>query len=619
MSTPTDPAKRALLIGCTASDLSGIHHDVQAVGACLSKHKFVCTFCVGEVATRDNILAEFRRLLDETSPGDTICIYYSGHGGLAVNPNPNRSYQGRREPAEYQYLAPVDIRADPQSFRGIFRAELSALIGQLSLQTSNITVVLDCCHASGMVRDPRYRAKAIARPWRAGVEQHITWLREQGYDLTLLCPEGNPNIIQLLACQARQKAFEYTDKSGTRHGLLTAKWLEVMDSIDSTTTWAAVGARVQELVQQELAIQEPQVVGPTSRTVFGLERRHTPGILSYAIDGGRPVLRGGSLQTVAIGDRYLLMPLEAGAGDRRVSLAEAVVTEVQTQLAVVRLYPPDATIPLGARGFLTKRLTAKYSVTCTDTDLPERLRSSPLLQLTREHGRDAFATVAREGPNWLVLDREHEQVCHPLPAAQTSPAELVAKVELVARAEALRLFQSGVGNQQLTRQVTVEWGVVGGQTFATTTDVPRLAVGRRIYVQVRNRSALPVFASVLGIGVDASISLLSRATPRGREVLVDTPYTLGSDALGELQGIPVGWSQDVPTTKSRRAAIVVVVTDMRVDLRPLLTGTWPHAALCASDASEVFPKPRPVTRGSTRGPSRSARYTVRVFPFRVEP
>lgn len=620
----SNPQKRALLIGATANDLSGIEHDVREVTACLDRLGFACTTCVGEQATRDNILTALTELCASTNSGDTVCIYYSGHGGLALNPNAGKMYRGRREPETYQYLVPVDHRRSDR-FRGIFRAELSALIGALSQRTPNITVILDCCHASGMVRDTGYTAKALRAPAKIGVGEHVAWLRERGYDLTSLCPEGNPDVVQLVACQASQTAYEFTDAAGRRHGLLTAMWLRVMAEVHANTTWSSLGARVRELVQQQLPAQRPGVSGPATRVVFGIERRHTPGVLAFARDGDSPVLRGGSLHGVAIGDRYLVMPLEAGTGSRDVALAEAVVTKACSHFAEVSLQPPEANIPVGTRAFLAQRRHVRYPVAYTGATLPgtplrDALANSPLLQLVGATGRKPFVTVERRGQHWHITDLDGQLVFHPLKVGSTEISQVVSAIERVARAEALRLFQSGVGRQQLDPPPRVTWGVVGGATYADTIELPVVKVGDRLVVRVDNPGGVSVYTSVLGIGVDASISLLSRATPQGREVFCGQPYVLGEDALGDCEGVPIAWSREVPNDGRRRAALVVVTSDLHVDLRPLTTGPWPHAARCAYAASEVLPPPKPAMRSARAGgPGRSARYAVRVFQFWVEP
>jgi len=630
MSAPSNPlpTKRALLIGCRADDLSGVDNDIRAVTLSLGVLGFDCQIVAGVEATRVGIITAFEELIARTQPGDCVCIYYSGHGGRALNENHRRYggsgiWRGRKEPEVYYYLAPIDIRASPDGkFRGIFRAELSAWVAQLTNQTPNVTVVLDCCHAAGAVRDPKFRARAIAPPLREGVQAHIAWLRGQGYDLTTLCPEGNPDVVQLVASAATTSSYEYTNSKGDRGGLMTAMWLQVLaeQPLDGVT-WSALGERVRELVQKQLPAQLPMVTGPGERVVFGLERRHRPGVLAYTQVSDQPILRGGSLHGVAVGDRYFVMPLEAGCGAREVAFAEAVVTEVRGQLSYVRLHPAEAfdEIPVGARAFLHQRESRRYCVAVTGstalpTGLQSAIKNSPLLQVALEGASDPYARVHLEGKSCAVRGRDGFLVRHPFDVRETPGGEIVNAVEHVVRAEALRTFQTRVDGPRLPLVPTIRWGIVGGESCET------IAAGCHIYVHTSNCGSEEVYISVLGIAVDATISLLSQSAPHGREVFGNKTYTLGEDSLGNLTGIPIEWSPLVPRDGPRRAALVVIVTDMPVDMRPLVTGIWPHAARCAKGPTEVFPAPVRVTRSSRSATrTRSARYAVRVFEFWVRP
>ncbi|MGB1015742.1 MAG: hypothetical protein ACPG4T_16515, partial [Nannocystaceae bacterium] len=443
----------------------------------------------------------------------------------------------------------------------------------------------------------------------------------QGYDLTTQCPEGNPEVVQLVACMASASAHEHTNSNGEDLGLMTAMWLHVLGEQPlGTITWSALAGRLQELVREHFPAQRPMAIGPVERQVFGLERRHRPGVLTYALDGEQPILRGGLLHDVAVGDRYWVMPLEAGVGAREVACAEAVVTEVRNQFAYVLLYLTEACgkIPVGARAFLRERVSRRYCVALTGSAAPStRLRaevvSSPLLQVALEGANDPHATLHLVDGYYEVRDRQGIVVRRPFARQETRPGVLVDALEHVVRAEALRTFQTR-GGPRLPASPRIQWGVVGGEACET------VDAGSHLYVHTSNPGPWPLYISVLGIAVDATISLLSQATPQGGEVFGDATYTLGEDALGNLVGIPIEWSPLVPRDGPRRAALVVIATDMPVDMRPLVTGTWPHAARCACGPEEVLPEPVKTTRSAGRGSTiRSARSAVRVFEFWVRP
>ena len=99
-----------------------------------------------DIVTRTKELARYAGIKDgpeparaATRPGDGVVVYYSGHGALL---------------GELQYLVPVDMAdSTPTDFRGYLAEELTAAVRALTDVTPNVTVILDCCHSGGAVRE----------------------------------------------------------------------------------------------------------------------------------------------------------------------------------------------------------------------------------------------------------------------------------------------------------------------------------------------------------------------------------------------------------------------------------------------------------------------------------
>jgi len=101
-------------------------------------------------ATRAAILAELDGLASRTNDRSTVFVYFSGHGGRAAG-----------EGGETCYLMPVDGRdggRDVLANTAISGAELSARLHKIS--AAKLTVVLDCCRASG-IAEPKDIAAAV--------------------------------------------------------------------------------------------------------------------------------------------------------------------------------------------------------------------------------------------------------------------------------------------------------------------------------------------------------------------------------------------------------------------------------------------------------------------------
>lgn len=122
-------------------------HDVASIlrdgGLCGYPDANVRLLLDGE-ATKAAILGELDRLAASTTEHSTVFIYFSGHGGSAMH-----------GPDDTCYLMPVDGRSGAQEIlaeTAISGRELSARLSRIS--AGRLTVVLDCCRASGLA-EPR--------------------------------------------------------------------------------------------------------------------------------------------------------------------------------------------------------------------------------------------------------------------------------------------------------------------------------------------------------------------------------------------------------------------------------------------------------------------------------
>ena len=150
--------KRALIIGSQTGGLSGVHADVNAIGQVLERRGFTHDTRTGVKATRDGILEGYEALIAAHRPEDAAVIYYSGHGGRALNTSAPEGHATRY----LQFLVPTDFDPSDGGFRGIFSFELSALLARLTAAGRNVTVILDCCHAAMMSREIELRPRAAA-------------------------------------------------------------------------------------------------------------------------------------------------------------------------------------------------------------------------------------------------------------------------------------------------------------------------------------------------------------------------------------------------------------------------------------------------------------------------
>lgn len=582
--------RRALLIGCPTFGLEGVEDDVDRVDVALRLYDFERRHVTGPAATRDAILAALRRLIADTDADDAVLVYYSGHGGLAENRAARRIVLDGRphaaipEPSRYQYIVPVDH--GPGNFRGIFSAELSALLAELTAITTNVTVVLDCCHATGTALAPRFRARAIPLPWAGDISEHLAWLRAQGYDLSMRATavEGNPHAVRLVACAANQRAYEVADdEHGTRGGLLTGAFVELLREVHGglPPSWDAIGKAIRERVRLKMSGQHPDVLGPKDRRLFTCEALARVDAFAYFEHNGEPRLRAGALHGIRTGDRFLVMPINAAVPDSDLALAELEADDVGAHVTRVKLSTRigGAALPPGARAIRSHTEHRRHPVRVYGgglfvAPLTAAIAASPRLQLAASD-EPALAGITAAPSGALELRDDHGVLVRRDRAdedAWPALAPIVRTLEQLARVRELLELRGADGPGFLSPPI-VAWGRIRPDGVEwLPADGATLHAGDRLVVKITSACQLPIHASVLGVGVDRSITLQSAAMPHGVPLREGETYVLGRDSSGQLLGLPLQWPDHTDSSEPQPLALTIVATDLPVDLRSLESG-----------------------------------------------
>ena len=142
--------KTALLIGCnytgTQNALYGCINDVVCMNDKLIKTGFtninIMTDLTSVKATRNNILGAFISLLSNAQSGDTVCLFYSGHGTYT------RDLNGDETDGYDECIVPCDLNI-------ITDDELKAVIQQNLKPNVTLLAMFDSCF-SGSVLDLKY-------------------------------------------------------------------------------------------------------------------------------------------------------------------------------------------------------------------------------------------------------------------------------------------------------------------------------------------------------------------------------------------------------------------------------------------------------------------------------
>lgn len=563
--SPVALVKRALLIGSEVDGLKGVARDVAAMDEVLRGLGFVTVPATGPDASADGVVAHLRDLVDDTTDADAAVIYFSGHGGRVRNPVPRSDV-----PRWLQYLVPTDI-ADRSGGRArcVLAEELSCYQAELTSRSTNVTTILDCCHAARMSRDAAMIPRALGpstlplddlqRRWSS--LRADPWPSGNGID-------SNSDAVRVVACSADQVAYEMADAAlGGQHGVLTAALVHVLTHMDpETVTWADVLGMVRASVM-DVVMQRPEIEGPVDRVVFTTDRRGMVGVRPVRTVEGRAVLDGAALFGAAPGDTYAIV---APGGHVTAPLARATVERVTSGRAVLHLDPPSTTLPAGTTAWpVVVALGARPVAVVQAGGGDERVEFVAALTETAQvrvvdDPVGALATVECGVPGVVQMRDAAGEPLYDESAAK-SPAAVAADVRRLARAAHLRGLGSGTGTEELPDDVTVAWLRLlprGGEEALAGGE--HLFVGDRLLGRFTHTGTGRRFVTALDVGLTGAVTLLTTAEPDGRELAPGEAYELGRDWYGAT-GVPLFWPAGLPVGGPRAESVVTLVADDRID------------------------------------------------------
>jgi hypothetical protein len=290
-----------------------------------------------------------------SSKDDVVVIYYSGHGGLVeskLDAGKSNEQKGSQKPWRYQFRVPIDYdQTMNEDFRGILDVEISHMLRDTTEKTHNVTIILDCCHAGRMSRDPSHGDKASPRSLPEvqyhDISGYVRCLRESGQLRGETDLEGNPNAVRIAAAATTETAWEYQTAQGQWNGIMTEALTRAIDEANGhDVSWRITLFRVRELVNAEFSQQHPQIEGPDTRLHFSLQQM-IHGVLLLKMEDDIAIIQAGRVAGVREGNTYAIMPFGSESADDKTQIAEARVTHVNGFKAKVELTfkPTRGSIP----------------------------------------------------------------------------------------------------------------------------------------------------------------------------------------------------------------------------------------------------------------------------------
>jgi hypothetical protein len=257
------------------SNLEGCVNDAEEVKALVAtKFGFndprYITFIKNQECTRDRILAELNKLINESQKGDIVFIYYAGHGSQVYN-----SMSDEDDKMD-ETMVPADIWKGAKDIRD---KELAQLFNKLIDKGVILTIVYDSCHSGSVGRGPIDKNKAK--------ERKIDPDAEDAKDATriTIAPEQRGALI-LSAAQDNECASEQRDEKDTPHGAFTIAFCKTLQSLPANASVDDIFASIRAIMKYNGKTQEPVLAGDLSRvkgTLFGMDPATLPNKTMIAV------------------------------------------------------------------------------------------------------------------------------------------------------------------------------------------------------------------------------------------------------------------------------------------------------------------------------------------------
>lgn len=242
--------------------LSGCRNDVAAVKKFLLEHyhdqipdeENHIRVLTNEQATRANVIAAFREHLCLAGSGDTVLIYYSGHGSQNITAS---EFQPFVPDMQEEGWVLYDSRL-PGSY-DLADKEIALLLEKIGGRNPDIIVIADSCHSGSVTRSsedflgwkPRYiSGSKEPRPLASYLEgEYQKRLAKQG----ILNIPSTRHIL-FSACDNKEVAWESDEKCG----VFTKALLEVLGDAGGRIRYSDVYTRVCASIRVLTRQQNPQ-------------------------------------------------------------------------------------------------------------------------------------------------------------------------------------------------------------------------------------------------------------------------------------------------------------------------------------------------------------------------
>ncbi|MCR9279460.1 MAG: caspase family protein [Pseudomonadaceae bacterium] len=562
-------SKHALLIGV---DRYGLLDDRYQLAGCVNDAKLMASVLTArygfepdnlielhdQAATRQAILSAMSTLVERVEQDDIVVFHFSGHGSRRTTANPEKS--GGKDST----IMPHDSGRHPEPNRDIVDDEIHAWLQELAKKTRYITLTFDCCHSGTITRD------VFAGAARS-VEADTRSLTDMGVDTDAVPAFSVPArtssaggwlgqsdaYVVLSGCRENEKSNEYSRGEGdemVRNGALTFNLSQALTGAVAGSTYRDVFENVSQGVTTMFPNQHPQIEGQLDREVLGvtdIEPMRYVALASVADE--RCVLAGGAAHGLQSGSRWAIYPPGTKVPKSETQLALIDITSVGAFESTGRIVECAGELVPGARcielsrpkstplsidisaladdhaQLLTAALADSTNLECVASADDADLRAYVIRPRNSTGQSDPLPQLSEvTQPIWAVVgsDGELAMQTHPV-IGHAALKGLVTDLEVVASYRNALVLNNAASELDVAFNIYQE--LPNGEWELANGGSARFRDGDSIAIEIVNRTAAPVWATVLQFCADKEIALLYPPNKDGERIEADTTFVFGRD------------------------------------------------------------------------------------------
>ncbi|MCD9186029.1 MAG: caspase family protein [Pyrinomonadaceae bacterium] len=537
--------KRALLIGINEYKyyreypLDGCINDVEIIASVL-REKFgfsedEITLLKDKEATRDRIVEEMRRILETCEPDAPVVLHFSGHGTRRI------ARETTKPDGLEETIVPYDSPTDIATHRDIYDSDLRDWIALLAKITKNICFFCDSCYAGSIVRGEKIRGvETDSLLSSAEVKKAASKMSAEN-----LFPRSSVNWLELsesyvllAGCKKDEFAREYTVIEGdkkTPFGAFTYFLAGELRNAPENATYQDVFEQVCIKMGLRTTSQHPQIEGRNERQLFtGIQTETLQYISIKERTGDEVILLAGASHGITIGSQWGVFEPEAirQLKPKKIGTVKISQIDVVTSRAKIIKESKNSEIKAGDKAVeevhYYKNKAAKVFLDMPSTDFDEirhsiakAVKKSSWLKLTDQATDSDFivssianpeAGNAVPGINKIVILQTHDHAI--LWSGASADKDYHKKVcrtlETLVKFAMVTELQNSVSRLkdlvkfELLQKNKGKWK----KAEPRYNNLPLFSEGEQIAFQVTNLSPVPIYISVLDLGLTKRISLL---------------------------------------------------------------------------------------------------------------